>query len=184
MLLILLVASCRYLSLPAASDLRLVSVNLVPQSQIPQHDKYWDNGVITAPLVRVTFTSGRDFQALARSQYYVGQVTAFCRAGKVDPGRKLQGFSYLYDSGGPIDEYASRNSSSNQGATPNVSHLYFDVEQHGIYGFKPYDLRNNPEDVCIQLVGYKEFLGEWPLWRFHSNVLVVPKSMLIAALAR
>jgi len=166
-------------------DLHLVSVDLVTQSQIPNRDKFWSEGVIKKPLVRIAFTSRRDLQELAQSHaYYIGQTTAFCRSDYIDPARKIMGFPSVLDRNGPVYGFSNRAPSSDKNFQAIQYHLYFDIEQHGITGWRAYDLRHQPEDICIQLSGHRDLFGEIPLWGFRSNILVVPKLALASALTR
>ena len=178
------VVSCIYLPIPPVNDLTLVSVDVVAQSDVPKHDKWWDEGVITKPLVRVTFSSGYDFQRLARRwNYYVGQETAYCNGNILDRQNQIEGFPGVYDHMGQVDEYAGRESSATSRGRV-LYHVYFDAEQHGNVNWKPYDLIHEPHDICIQMNGHNELAGEIPTVRFGSNVLVIPKGALTAALVR
>lgn len=183
---VLAVASCIYLPIPPVNDLKLVSVDVVAPNDIPAHDKYWNDGEIAGPLVRITFSSGYDFQTLAKGwNYYVGQRTAYCNGAVLDAQSEMNGFPNVYDRLGPVDEYAGQQhlaSAEQRGRI--LYHVYFDAEQHGNVNWKPYDLIHQPQDVCIQMNGHHEIAGEIPTVRFKSNVLIVRKEELTAALAR
>lgn len=181
---VLAVVSCIFLPMPPVDDLKLVSVDVVAQSDIPKHDKLWDEGVIAKPLVRVTFSSSYDFQRLARRwNYYIGQQTAYCNNDVPDRQNQIEGFPGIYDHMGQVYEYAERESSADARGRI-LYHVYFDAEQHGNVNFKPYDLIREPRDVCIQMNGHNEIAGEIPTVRFRSNVLVLPKGVLTAAFER
>lgn len=181
---VLAVASCIFLPVPPVNDLTLVSVDVVAQSDIPKHDKWWDEGIITEPLVRVTFSSSYDFQRLARRwNYYIGQQTAYCDGNGPDRQNQIKGFPDVYDHIGRVNEYAERESSADPRGRI-LYHVYFDAERHGNVNFKPYDLIHEPHDICIQMNGHNEIAGEIPAVRFRSNVLVIPKEVLTAALVR
>ena len=179
------VVSCVWVPVPPVNDLALVSVDVVVQSDIPTHEKWW-NTETTGPLLRVTFSSRYDFQKLAKQwNYYVGQHTTYCNGGVLDAQNEIDGFPDVYDEYGQIDEYvrSSRVSRTNQSGRI-LYHIYFATEQHGNVNFKPYDLVQSPRDICIQLNGHNEVAGEIATIGFKSNVLIVPKADLTAALAR
>jgi hypothetical protein len=185
LLFLFALVSCRYLSIPPVNDVRLISVALVPQSLVPAQDRYWNNGVITQPLLRVTISSDHDFQSLAQNwSYYIGQVTAFCEAGQPNSARRINGFPSLFDEKGRIDEFASKRMQSRNGKSgPIVYHLYFNVEQFGFKDWYTYDLRKRSEDICIQINGYKDIFGDVPIWGFRSDVVIAPREKLVSVLA-
>ena len=61
-------------------ELKLVSVEVVSQEKIPSQDRWWDKGVITDHLMRVTFQSDTDMEAVARDfDYNISNDTSLCR---------------------------------------------------------------------------------------------------------
>jgi hypothetical protein len=165
--------------------LTLLSIQVVPQKQIPRHDKFWDEGVITSPLVRVDFSTSIDLRSLARrGEYNIDNITSLCVPPVIDRSRKLSGFPGVYDSTGPIDEFRQELPATprRSAVPPFAYHVYFDVRQSGIHGFYDYDLVRAPSDICIAVNGTTEH--EFGSNRhFASRTLVIQKAQLLKAIS-
>lgn len=164
------------------NDLRLLRVDVVSQEQIPNQDKYWSPGTITASLIRVSFTTTAALEKTAKDEHYnIDNVISICRDSEVDHSRELRGFPTVYDAAGPIDGFRQADGASAKNGAFEY-HVYFDVRQSGIHGFYPFDLARAPSDICITVNGAQES-GAWITNRLASNTLVIPKDVIARAIA-
>ena len=166
-------------------DLKLIRVEIVQQEWIPKQDRFWDDGVITAPLFKITFRSKFNLEVLARTEHYnIDNVTSLCRNSTIDQSSRLRGFPSVFDSVGRIDEFRAMTKPGNNTIREDgfEYHVYFDIRQSGIRGFYSYDLVHQSADVCITVNGTQE-IAFGIANRFTSNTLLVPKEMISAATA-
>jgi len=183
---LLALCSCGRVHYPAVDDLTLVSVDVLQQSEIADHDKFWSPGVITTPLVRVRVSSRRDFQKIAREWgYNVDNQTSLCKNKSMDPKRPLEGFPLVFDRFGMINSYNEKHPDSGSGQSGRITYsVYFDPRDVDNVNFYHYDLVKSPEDVCIVITGLQEIGGDFAIASFRSNTILVSKVEIIAAIAR
>jgi hypothetical protein len=182
----LLLNSCGQIRYPNIDDLELVSVAVLQQSQIPDQDKFWAAGTITAPLVRVQISSTRDFQKLAAKWgYNIDNRAELCQDRRASSQRPIEGFPGVYDRFGLVYEYhKERPYSGARQAGRIIYSIYFELSDLNNVNFYHYDLMRNPEDVCITIRGLQEIGGDFSFASFRSNTIVVSKSAVVAALHR
>ncbi len=176
-------ASCGVVNNPPV-QLKLVSVDVLKQSEIPEIQKWWDSKSIATPLFRVVVSSDVDLQKLAKKNYSVDNRTSICRSNGIDAKRLLKGFPSVVDQHGMIYTYRSKfalSSGAGRSSPETIRYsVFFDPSQSGIYGFTDYDLAKNPDDICIEVRGAEQSV---PVG-FTSNTVVVPKRAITEALIR
>ncbi|HJW39997.1 MAG TPA: hypothetical protein VJ476_02075 [Rhizomicrobium sp.] len=168
-------------------DIRLVSVDVLAQSEISDREKPWWPGNKAPPLVRVRLSSSRDFQKLAKDwSYNVDNKTSICQGASIDPKRLIQGYPSVYDKFGMIYTYHEDHPDSATGGGNRIAYsVYFDPEDLTNTSFPyHYDLVADPANVCVQIDGLQEVGGDFTFASFRSNVVVVPKTAIIAAIKR
>jgi hypothetical protein len=159
-------------------DLKIVSAEFVDLKDRP--DAVWLGVGLrpSRPLAMVTFTTKTNLIEFARRyDYNIVEGASFCSGNGVDEAKKLQEDSSVYDLDGRID--MTRRDSR---ASPGVYHIYLDVTPMKFAGHPSpfaYDLRHQPEDVCIEVRG-GNMLGR----TFVSNVMIVSKDLLSAVASR
>jgi len=177
--------SCSFSAASEIGDLRLIRVEAVSQSEIPDRDKYWPAGSITAPLFRVTFSTSVDLEKMAGDEHYnIDNITSMCRDTAIDKDRILRGFPSVLDASGRIDSFRQIGRSVGRNAVRQFEyHIYFDIKQSGIHGFYQYDLVHAPANICMTVNGAREQAFVISR-RFASNTLVIPKQTIVQALAK
>lgn len=172
-------ASCALMGGPDLRDLKFVSVKVIdPRSPAdaaidnanPWHDR--------ASLV-VSFTAEQDlFGYVKQHEYSIGNDASFCRGNEIDSLRPTQNDPYVFDARGKLDAY--RGDVSGSPASEPIYHIYIAIRPIHLAGQSvfEYDLQHAPEDVCVRLSGGNMLGG-----KFISNVIVVPKASIMAALA-
>jgi len=183
---ILCLPGCGKIHYPSVNDLTLVSVDVLQQSQIPGHDKFWGPGVISDPLFRVKISTQADFQKLARNWgYNVDNRASICTDNSIDDTKRLGGFPSVYDRYGMIYSFHSEHPDSRIGQQPRTVYwVYFDVRDMDNVNFYHYDLAKKPEDICLQIAGLQEVEGDFALASFRSNTIVVSRAAIAAAIDR
>jgi hypothetical protein len=188
MLALLLIVWMLPLPLPRVDDIAVTGVELVQHNDIPKQDRDGPIRDMDGPFLRVTFTSGHDFQKLAHDwNYTLGYEVASCAGNCLDASKPLAGFLGVYDGRGPIFMYADKRATS--GPAPFSYHLYIAVRAEpnlDVDTGQPqpnYDLNAHPQDICLRIDGLQEVDGDgWGFARFRSNVVRINKSVIAKAL--
>lgn len=174
-------SACALLPGPNLHNLKLASVNTIDRNQPADVASGIESPWPDRPVLVVNFTAERDLAAYAKQyEYNIGNDMSFCQDDEMDVFRELQNDPYIFDAAGKVDAYR-KNSFPKFSAPDSVTyHIYVAIKPVQLAGrtIFDYDLRSNPEDICIQLRG-GNMLGD----TFTSNIIVVPKAAIIAALA-
>ena len=174
------VAACTQLGFVFVDDTKLLHVDVLQPAQIPDRDKFWK---YKAPLIRVEFSSMTDIQNVANTgNYGVGTRVSICNGQSIDRTRILDGYPHVFDKFGSVYTYDKRKTSRTQDnqSGPIIYHIYIAPRQSGIKGWYSYDLVHTPSDVCFFIGGVGEIIPT----HFSSNIVVIPKQMLIDAFER
>lgn len=132
-------------------------------------------------LVKAEFTSGTD---LSRARYSdnLGSEIFFCHR---PDAHTLLPTPYVYSNGSIVP--SGKDMHLPRDTEPNVRplftyYVYFrvarnDAETASKPPLESFDLRKNPEDVCLRMVG-----GEYRGLGYYSNTIVVPRDMVAEVL--
>jgi hypothetical protein len=191
-------ASCWPVNIPPVDDITLVSVDVLEGNQVRDPGDALGDALSGAPLypkIRITFSTRDDYQKIAvEHDYYIGNMIGMCSGSSVNEDRALRGGVELYDQKAMIDVHRPAQFGLSNTDDPNriLYHAYFDpryVETNPLnlkYGKKEYsyDLTRAPEDICFNVGGGKNGELVWPWLSFETNVVRIPRAMLVAALMR
>jgi len=166
-------------------DLTFVSAQVIDERDMPSSDERIDSPAIPPrAFLVVTFksTRGKDLYRYADNSHYTMHTEAsICSHGEFDPTKALEPFGTIYGDYGRVEQ--DNPLIANVSRNP-VFHTYIDMsgsETCGVGGCKTflYDLMKTPEDLCLYLDG-GAFQILFPA--FQSNLIVVPKSAVAAAI--
>lgn len=181
--------ACSVINIPHVDRIKLVSVAVLDQSQIPDRDKYWRSGAITTPLVQVVLATRSDLDATAKEWgEFIGNVTSVCHNGSIDTKQLLRGYPMVYSKRGAVYRFPSSKvyRPTNSDDT-KLYHSYFDPRQlPNRSGWRGYDLVRKPQDICVRIYGVNESLpliSEMIEIGFRSNVVIIPRQALQSAFA-
>lgn len=173
-------SGCSALLPPGPQDLNLTSVRLFDLDYVVPRTRKQN--------VAINFSSGTDLAAYAHDHVFSINASVSLCAKDGKSSSMIYKYESVYWNGNEISPYmdASKNSEANSTRDmPRVYSVYIPVNQDEhmspVYGDPPipaYDLRRNPEDLCLYLHGGDAF-GRY----FTSNSLVVPKTTLALALS-
>jgi len=175
---LLLVALGFFLPLPFPRVDDIAVTDVVLMHDIPKQDRDGPYRGMDGPFLRVTFTSGHDFQKLAHDwNYTLGYEVASCAGSDLNPAKPLAHFGGVYDPYGPVFMYADKRLTSGPG-TPLRYHLYVAVRAEPNLDADTgqpqpnYDLKAHPRDICLRIDGLQEIDGDgWGFARFSSNIV-------------
>ena len=145
--------SCNSLMSNQVGDPTDISIRLVDADGVPSQDRFWNKGVIQGSLILVTFALPTDLEQLAKQgRYNIDNVATLCSRNGLDAARSLQGFPFVYDAIGRVDEYRSLPTHGVNGTrSSRWYHFYIGVRRRRGNGLFEYDLASNPQDVCFSL---------------------------------
>jgi hypothetical protein len=154
-------------------DLHITEIRIVRRIEVPRSD---EPGKVSDPsqlLAIVRFQSSADLASLANNFVYQGLYAHYflCRSRE----RISEGTNLIFDQFGRI----SFGESGAHGSTAPKYHVYLALWSSGIPGFGTYNLKKNPEDVCLVLVPESPEFGEGP----KTNILRITQGNLMSALA-
>jgi hypothetical protein len=187
-------AACSLLSPSAPSDLKFISVDTVDTTTLPAWEQADISKVHYNPLPRkvleVRFSSNSNLVEDGKNWNNTNILTVACRDWK-DRYKFIQGPSGGQIPAGPIgmetstvywnniDVFDNFRSETLEGAKPFIYHYYIDIHKKSTYRPEAsYDLNVNPQDVCFQITSAEMFRPG-----AHTNVIVIPKDAIAAALA-
>ena len=133
--------------------------------------------------LKIQFSTSTNLSKLAEeSSYHIGTTAYFCDKAKEYPDVS---YPYIFWNGVWIDR-GDRDPISRSGinpGTPITYYIYVPLAETGGQSTtlpdRPYNLRQHAEDICFYIRGG----NEWGL-SFRSNVVVIPRAMIEAALKR
>lgn len=180
-------------TLPPLSRLEIASGSVVVvdrKDELPATEpRYLDYYL---PILMVNLLSKTDLGALAKSGWSVGNMVSECADHTINPNAPLHGFAYAYDHFGIIPAFRQSGSSRISGGPdqPIMYHMYVRLSQVGTGSVgmsRSYNLLSYPRDICIRIDGVDDgipIVSELVPIRFSSNVIVIRKEALLAAVRR
>jgi hypothetical protein len=131
-------------------------------------------------VVLLSFSSDVDLADLAqKNTYHVVRRAWICTDEVFDKAKNLRGDSGVYDDIGYIDAYRESKTPPGEKVSAFNYYVYIDLKSPSPSvdsDVIQYDLRQNPTDVCVDLVG-----GSPTHKPFASSTLRISKSALIEA---
>lgn len=163
--------------------LKFVSVNTIDPIKASDVVSAGANPWPDRAVLVINFTSERDLLDYAKQhEYNIGNDSSFCLGNGVDAARPLQNSPYVFDTSGKVDAF--RASVSKEKGPPStdlpIYHVYVSIAPIALAGRNvfAYDLRQDPEDICVQLRGGNMLGG-----KFVSDTIIVPKAAVVYAMA-
>lgn len=150
-------------------DERLANIG---PSQVPRAHEW---------LIKAEFTSKTDLSTVKYSDN-LGSEIFFCHRPDV---HTLLSLPYVYSNGSIVPSGKDMPLANDGGANERPLFTYYvyfrvvrnDAKTPSIPPLVSFDLRKNPEDVCLRVVG-----GEYRAFGFHSNTIVVSQDTIAGAL--
>jgi hypothetical protein len=167
-------------------DLTFVSAWVIDQRDIPPSDyRFGPNPKLKRLLLVIAFKSlhGKDlYQYAENSDYNMAVKVSICSYGGFDRRKLIDAYPYIYGDRGQVMQ--DENPVMTDASRDRTFHIYLLMsggETCDLAGCKPfpYDLMKTPEDLCLYLDG-GAFQILFPA--FQSNLIVVPKSAVAAAI--